>query len=185
MSHIVSGGCHIVPKSPKGKNNNKWRTSLSIAGLTLSKTLTEFQRKCYLVAKRPYYTVIKNIDPDVFTSYSLKILMFKLLEKKSCHFWEDSSLTEVDVVTILFGDLSSCFETKTLSSFFVDDLNLLVRIEYEKLILASGEAAAVAKYPLAYLPKDYNEKIELIKRVVRFAEGFGDRLEALLSLHKK
>lgn len=111
--------------------------------------------------------------------------MFKLLENKSCHFWEDSSLTEVDVVTILFGDLSSCFDTKTLSSFFVDDLNLLVRIEYEKLILASGEAAAVAKYPLAYLPKDYNEKIELIKRVVRFAEGFGDRLEALLSLHKK
>ena len=185
MSHIVSGGCHIVPKSPKGKNNNKWRTSLSIAGLTLSKTLTEFQRKCYLVAKRPYYTVIKNIDPDVFTSYSLKTLMFELLEKKPWHFWEDSSLTEADVVTILFGDLSSCFETKTLSSFFVDDLNLLEGIEYEKLILPSGEAAAVAKYPLAYLPKDYNEKIELIKKVVRFAEDFGDRLEAFLSLHKK
>ena len=104
--------------------------------------------------------------------------MFKLLEKKSCHFWEDSSLTEVDVVTILFGDLSSCFETKTMSNFFVDDLNLLEGIEYEKLTLASGEAAAGAKHPLAYLPKDYNEKIELIKRVVRFAEGFGDELEA-------
>ena len=65
-----------------------------------------------------------------------------------------------------------------MSNFFVDDLNLLEGIEYEKLTLASGEAAAGAKHPLAYLPKDYNEKIELIKRVVRFAEGFGDELEA-------
>ena len=177
VRQIVSEGCHIVPKSPRGENNNEWRTSFSTAELTLSSTLTKFQRRCYLVAKTIYYVVIKKIDPDVFASYFLKTLMFKLLEKQHSSFWEKSSLTDVDVTTILFKDLSSCFESKTLTSFFVDDLNLLERIENNKLILASGKAAAVANNPLAFLPKDYNEKIELIKRAVRFEKGFGDGLK--------
>lgn len=178
VSQIVSGGCHIVPKSPRGENNNEWRTSFSAAELILSKTLTKFQRKCYLVAKTIYYTVIKNIDPDVFASYFLKTLMFKLMEKQPCSFWENSSLTEVDVVTILFKDLSCCFDRKILTSFFVDDLNLLERIENDKLTLASVKAAAVAKYPLKCLPTSYNQKINLIKKAISFGEGFGDGLEA-------
>ena len=178
VSQIVSGGCHIVPKSPRGENNDEWKISFSAAELILSKTLTEFQRKCYLAAKTIYYTVIKNMDPDVFASYFLKTLMFKLMEKQPCDFWEDSSLTEVDVVTILFKDLSSCFQKKNLASFFVDDLNLLERIENDKLILASVEAAAVAKDPLTFLPKSCNQKINLIKKTIRFGEIFGDGLEA-------
>ena len=68
-------------------------------------------------------------------------------------------MIEVNVTTILFKDLSSCFERKTQTSFFVDNLNLLERIQNDKLILALGEAAAVAECPLTFLPKDYNKKL--------------------------
>ena len=119
----------------------------------MSKTLTEFQRKCFLVAKVIYYVIIKRIDPDVFASYFLKTVMFKLLEKQPCSFWKNSSLTEV--VQILFNDLSCCFEKKALTSFFVKDLNLLKGIDNNKLRFASIESAAVAKYSLAFLPENF------------------------------
>ena len=115
VERITSNGYHIVPKSPRGESNNEWRISFSAAELELSQTLTQFQRKCFLVAKLIYYVVIKRIDPDVFASYFLKTVMFKLLEKQPGFFWKNLSLTEV--VQILFTDLSCCFEKKVLTIF--------------------------------------------------------------------
>ena len=169
MFKVISKGCHIVPKSPRGESNNEWRISFSAAELELSETLTQFQRECYLVAKTIYYVVIKIIDPDVFASYFLKTVMFKLLEKQPCSFWEDSSRTEV--VQILFNDLSSCFKEQVLKSFFVEDLNLLEGIENDKLTFASIESAAVAKYPLAFLPENFDQKFRLFKKEVYLIKG--------------
>ena len=100
VNKIISNGCHIVPKRPKGESNNEWRISFSAAELELSHTLTQFQRKCYLVAKATYYVVVKRIDPDVFASYFLKTVMFKLLEKQHSFFWENSSPGEVVKILI-------------------------------------------------------------------------------------
>ena len=110
VGKIISNGCHFVPKSPRGESNHEWRISCSATELELSQTLSQFQRKCFLVAKLIYYVVIKRIDPDVFASYFLKTVMFKLLEKQPCFFWKNSTLTEV--IHILFNDLSYCFEKK-------------------------------------------------------------------------
>ena len=170
VDKIILNGCHIVPKSPRGESNNEWRISFSAAELELSHTLTQFQRKCYLVAKATYYVVVKKIDADVFASYFLKTVMFKLLEKQPSFFWENSSPTEV--VKILFNDLSCCFEKKMLTSFFSEDLNLLERIENNKLRLASIESAAVAINPLAFLPENFDQKIQLLRKEVNFAKGF-------------
>ena len=90
MDKVISSGCHIVPKSLRGESNNEWRISFSAAELELSHTLTQFQRKCYLVAKAAYYVVVKKIDSEVFASYFLKTVMFKLLEKQPSFFWEKS-----------------------------------------------------------------------------------------------
>ena len=167
---VISKGCHIVPKSPKGESNNEWRISFSAAELELSETLTQFQRECYLVAKTAYYVVIKRIDPDVFASYFLKTVMFKLLEKQHCSFWENSLPTEV--VQTLFNDLSCCFKEKVLKSFFVEDLNLLEGIENDKLRFASIESAAVAKCPLAFLPENFDQKFQLFKKEVYLMKEF-------------
>ena len=175
VKKIISNGCHIVPKSPRGKNNNEWRISFSAAEIELSKTLTEFQRKCFLVAKVIYYVIIKRIDPDIFASYFLKTVMFKLLEKQPCSFWKNSSLTEV--VQILFNDLSCCFEKKALTSFFVKDLNLLKAIDNNKLRFASIESAAVAKYPLAFLPENFYQKLQLLKKGLYFAKGLANAMK--------
>ena len=169
VEKIISNGCHIVPKSPRGKSNNEWRISFSAAELELSQTLTQFQRMCFLVAKTIYYVVIKRIDPDVFASYFLKTVMFKLLEKQPCSFWKNSSLTKV--VQVLFNDLSCCFEKKVLTSFFVTDLNLLNRIDHDKIRFASIESAAVAKYPLAFLPENFHQKLQLLEKEIYFAKG--------------
>ena len=172
VERIISNGCHIVPKSPRGESNNEWRISFSAAELELSQTLTQFQRKCFLVAKLIYYLVIKRIDPDVFASYFLKTVMFKLLEKQPCFFWKNSSLTEV--VQILFNDLSCCFEKRVLTSFFAKDLNLLERIESDKLRFASSESAAVSEYPLAFLPEDFHQKLQLLKKELYFTKVFAN-----------
>ena len=136
----------------------------------MSETLTQFQRECYLVAKTAYYVVIKRIDPDVFASYFLKTVMFKLLEKQPCSFWENSLPTEV--VQTLFNDLSCCFKEKVLKSFFVEDLNLLEGIENDKLRFASIESAAVAKCPLAFLPENFDQKFQLFKKEVYLMKEF-------------
>ena len=175
VEKIISNGCHIVPKSPRGESNNEWRISFSAAELELSQTLTQFQRKCFLVAKLIYYVVIKRIDPDVFASYFLKTVMFKLLEKQPCFFWKNSSLTEV--VQTLFNDLSCRFEKKVLTSFFAKDLNLLERIESDKLRFASTESAAVSEYPLAFLPENFHQKLQLLKNELYFAKGLANGMK--------
>ena len=176
VEKIVSNGCHIVPKSPRGKSSNEWRISFSAAELELSHSLTQFQRKCFLVAKLIYYVVVKRIDPDVFGSYFLKTTMFKLLEKQPVVFWENTSPTEV--VKILFNDLSCCFEKKNLANFFSEEVNLLEGIENDKLKFATIESAAVAKYPLAFLPENFVEKLQLLRKEVYFTKGFAKVIKA-------
>ena len=180
VEKIISEGCHIVPKSPRGENNNEWRISFSSAELTLSNTLNPFQRKCYLVGKSIYYVAIKRIDPDIFASYFIKTVMFKLLERQPISYWENSSL--IEVVQDLFKDLSACFERKVLTSFFTEDMNLLDRIDHEKLEYASMEAGAVAEYPLTFLPEGYHEKITLVKKTVLFGKVFRDCLATLYNM---
>ena len=173
VKKITSEGCHIVPKSPRGQNNNEWRISFSSAEMTLSNTLSPFQRKCFLVGKSIYYVVIKRINPDIFGSYFIKTVMFKLLERQPSSYWENTSLIEV----VQVEGLSACFKRKVLTSFFTEDMNLLDRIDHEKLEYASMEAEAVAKYPLAFLPKGYNKKISSIKKMVLFGKIFRDCLQ--------
>ena len=87
---IASQGWSIATKCPKSEkegDSNKWRISFSTAEIILSEMFTPFQRKCYLVAKCIYYTVIKKIDGDVFGSYFIKTVMFKTLEKEPEYFW--------------------------------------------------------------------------------------------------
>ena len=177
IEKIISEGCHIVPKSPRGENNNEWRISFSSAELILSNALSPFQRKCYLVGKSIYYVVIKRVDPDIFASYFIKTVMFKLLERQSSCYWENTSL--IEVVQDLFKDLSACFKRKVLTSFFIEEMNLLDRVDHEKLEYASMEAGAVAKYPLAFLPEGYNEKITLIEKACLLGKVFLDCLATL------
>ena len=58
-------------------------------------------------------------------------------------------------------------------------MNLLDRVDHEKLEYASMEAGAVAKYPLAFLPDGYNEKITLIEKACLLGKVFLDCLATL------
>ena len=49
-------------------------------------------------------------------------------------------------------------------------MNLLDRVAHEKLKYASMEARAVARYPLTFLPEDYESKIESLKKL--FLQNF-------------
>ena len=98
--------------------------------------------------------------------------MFKLLVKQPRFFWKNSTLTEV--AQILFNDLSCCFEKKVLPIFFAEDLNLLKGIDNGKLRFASTESAAVAKYSLAFLPENFHQKLQLLKKGLYFANGLAN-----------
>ena len=116
--------------------------------MTLSGTLNPFQRNCYLVGKVISYAAIKRIDPDIFASYFIKTFIFKLFERQPSSYWENRSSTEV--VQDLFKDLSACFERKVLTRFFIEELNLLYRVDHETLTYGLMEVGAVARYLLAF-----------------------------------
>ena len=92
-------------------NGGIWFSS---AEMTLSGTLNPFQRHCYLVGKVICYVAMKRIDPDIFASY-----------------WENTSM--IEVVQDLFKDLSACFQRKFLKRFFIEDVNLLDRVDHKIL----------------------------------------------------
>ena len=77
----------------------------------------------------------------------------------------------------MFNDLSCCFEKKVLTRFFVEDLNLLKGIDNGKLRFALTESAAVAKYPLAFLPENFHQKLQLLKKGLYFAKGLADGMK--------
>ena len=60
-------------------------------------------------------------------------------------------------------------------------MNLLQGISSEKLEIAAIEAAAVAEFPLAFLPNDYNERIKLIKKVISFGRKICSSVEIINS----
>lgn len=99
------------------------------------------------------------------------------MEKQPPTFWENSSLNEV--VRALFKDLLSSFECKKLTSFFTEDINLFHGLNDRKLEEAAIEAAAVAKYPLAFLPNDFDQKVKLIKKATCFYEKLCSCFEAI------
>ena len=91
---------------------------------------------------------MKRIDPDIFASYFIKTFIFKLFERQPSSYWENRSSTEV--VQDLFKDLAACFERKVLTNFFIEEFNLLYRVDHETLTYGLMEAGAVARYLLAF-----------------------------------
>ena len=61
------------------------------------------------------------------------------------------------MVHFLFDDLSVIFETKVLTMFLNDHLNLSDQIDTEK-------CADIAEDPLAFIPENSDHKIRLIKK---------------------
>lgn len=178
FARIKTYGSFIVPKSTssekeKAGDNYEWRISFSGAEIILSQSLTEFQRKCYLVAKCIYYTTIKKIDGDKFGSYFIKTIMFKILEKVQANFWENSSMEGlVKVLERIFKELSDCFCEGKLTSLFTDEINLLEGIDHRLLQKASSKALAVYESPLSFLPKDSERRLESIEKAIVFGDGF-------------
>ena len=109
-------------------NGGIWFSS---AEMTLSGTLNPFQRHCYLVGKVICYVAMKRIDPAIFASYIIKTFIFKLLKRQPSSYWENTSM--IEVVQDLFKDLSACFQRKFLKRFFIEDVNLLDRVDHKIL----------------------------------------------------
>ena len=85
---IKNEGCHLVAKSSDQGNENltdEWRISFSLAELALPETLSEFQKKCYLVVKIIFYKHFKSLKDKKterhLSSYLLKTIKFKLQDQ--------------------------------------------------------------------------------------------------------
>ena len=65
MTQILQGGFHVVPKSTNQSDGriitSEWRLSFSQAEGILSDSLSEFQKKCYLVAKIIFTIISKRL----------------------------------------------------------------------------------------------------------------------------
>ena len=132
IEEIKENKCHLVLKSTPGSNkNDEWRISFSKAEVILSKGKSPFQNKCYLLAKYVYYANLKQITDEItgrhLSSYVLKTEMLHFLEAtcpKRWKYWEKNE-SYCTVIVLIFNRLADDLFRGYLSSFFVNEVNLL------------------------------------------------------------
>ena len=155
MNQIIQQGFHLVPKSSSQIDGHiitsEWRLSFSQAEGILSDSLSEFQKKCYLVAKIIFYINFKNIEDGrgdearVLSSYLMKTIKFSLQEEPlpSC-----SKDTEQDLVMRMiakyFQRLGDVLKTGFLPCYFYTKVNLLDGFSPEFLNETSNIAHQIA-----------------------------------------
>ena len=132
IEEIRATQCHLVLKSTPGSiRNDEWRISFSKAEVILANKRTDFQNKCYLLAKHIYYAKLSHeADEETgrhISSYLLKTTMLYFLEQTSSEQWEDweKNKSYLQVSILLYERLATSFSHGHLPSYFVEDLNLL------------------------------------------------------------
>ncbi|CAF2545161.1 unnamed protein product [Rotaria sp. Silwood2] len=118
INSIIKFGCHLVPiphlLSTSKIQSIEWRLSFSICELLLAKTLSYYQRKCYLIVKALFDVHIKQ-DLELsklICSYYLKTILFWLCESIEKEQWTYETLYDRFIEFINY--IIVCFEKKLL-----------------------------------------------------------------------
>ncbi|CAF2390358.1 unnamed protein product [Rotaria sp. Silwood2] len=137
INSIIKFGCHLVPiphlLSTSKIQSIEWRLSFSICELLLAKTLSYYQRKCYLIVKALFDVHIKQ-DLELsklICSYYLKTILFWLCESIEKEQWTYETLYDRFIEFINY--IIVCFEKKRLKHYFIPEMNLIHHFNDEQL----------------------------------------------------
>ena len=179
---IKDYGCHLVAKPLNDRTYfqpaDEWRISFSVAEKILSEKLTKFEKKCYLVAKMIFYQNFKTLkDHETgrhLPSYVLKTIKFRLQDFISKGQWQQY---EVDdnlhaVISLYYQELATHLKSGNLSSYFIEEMNILKGFSEPFLKECTSIADGIAKQPenfvhcwdlgLVYKLKEILDKVSIV-----------------------
>ncbi|CAF1573172.1 unnamed protein product, partial [Didymodactylos carnosus] len=111
----------------------EWRLSFSIGESLLAKTLSFYQKKCYLIVKALVDVHIKQ-DLElskVICTYYLKTILYWLCESIGKEQWTYETLYDRFIDFIDYA--ITCFEKKCLNHYFIPEMNLIDHLNDEHL----------------------------------------------------
>ena len=147
-------GCHVVQAPPHDSyhSGSSWRLSFSMAERILARSLSETQRKAYLLMN--LLNVLNPCrTPAVMESYWLKTVLFWSCEQTAREFWREDNLGPC--VLYLLDRLLHSLTEGQLTDFFLDDYNLLADADQKALVVLSEHVAWIRKNPCTTLERCY------------------------------
>ena len=172
VNRIIQEGHHVVGKaSPGGDSYSEWRLSFSEAELTLAEHRTHIQKKIYYIFK----TIFKeNLGKsDEISTYYLKTIMMWAMEQNPPEYWREDNIGQA--VLGLLDDLYQALLTRTLSHYFIPQLNLLRHISWDILDEEADDLLHLRKNilninrnePILLSPNAKGTEYETVMRVSR------------------
>ena len=150
IASIVKGGCHLVPighrKSPK--YDIEWRLSFSEAEKLLAWSLTDMQRKCFIIFKYLFFYSHLKVPP-VLCSFYFKMLFYTVLEKIPSNTWVNTHLGSC--ILRLLDELIYCLAKRNLPNYFVPKNNLLDHVSTDSLDIILNKAVHLRHQPIHFI----------------------------------
>lgn len=123
IDDIFKMGSHVVPKgnklSPKAEFENQWRLSFNMAERRLAELMTTKQRQCFLVTKG----LVKVLKSKSISSYSLKTILWWMLETGNPEVWEKERLGQC--LLIYLDEIIAALEKYEIRNYFMPANNLI------------------------------------------------------------
>ncbi|XP_022797813.1 protein MB21D2-like [Stylophora pistillata] len=139
---------YLVGKcSPSGQPKVEWRLSFSVVELILLQELASrfpAALTCYRIFKQIRFWHLKC--PHILHSYHLKMVFLQACHRYPPHLWTDNNLA-ANLLGLL-DDVFYCLATKTLSSYFIPQYNLVEGVYSEFLFTLLDKLNDVRKDPI-------------------------------------
>ena len=121
-----------VNKTLEYYHSFEWRLSLSVAETLLVKTWTRVQKSCYRTVKTLHTDYLSSFG---VTSYSIKNIMFWLIEESPPEIWTHERL--MDCIEIFLSRIGDCCRQHACPHYFVKKNNLFAGSEPQGLMKAA------------------------------------------------
>ncbi|CAF1664079.1 unnamed protein product, partial [Adineta ricciae] len=141
--------CHLVPKRWLGINEGEedsltWRLSLSFAEVLLTDSWNEQEKDFYRLLK----SFIQELAPDTISSHHIKTFLFTYMEGNYLRVQEAQE--QADLFLHIVQCLSLALKTKSMSNYFIPDIDMLRLIPEEKCMFLAEKLEGVS---MGFLPR--------------------------------
>ncbi|XP_064646151.1 uncharacterized protein LOC135499333 [Lineus longissimus] len=155
IENINTAGCHAVPFPHPDSNDPKieWRLSFDVAEKLLADSLTQPQRRCFLILQGLLKVHLEL--PPVLTSSHLKTVLFWCLEDKPVETWGDECLAPS--FFFLIDKLIFFLVRKDIPNFFIPKNNMISHIHRDFVDDILQKVIAIRHDPIPYLRQMHDE----------------------------
>jgi hypothetical protein len=155
LEKINSAGCHAVPFAHPGSKdpNIEWCLSFDIAEKLLAESLTQPQRRCYLILQGLLKVHLQL--PPVLTAHHLKTVLYWCLEDKPVETWDDDCLAPS--LFYLLDKLIYFLVRKDIPNFFIPTNNMISHIHRDVIDDILQKVISIRHDPIPFIRQMHDE----------------------------